>query len=93
MPVAGASWSSIFPTDVNGNSPSRPPAMDPVRARYAALRPAANRPDGVTYQAVPVSGRYSKNQSQCASTITLNQKQNFSFYYYFTNRREFPALL
>lgn len=46
--------------------------------------PGANRPDGITYQAVPVQ---SERQDQFTVRIDhhINARQNFSFYYYYTD--------
>jgi hypothetical protein len=88
MPVAGANWSSIFPTDVNGNATIPTPCMDPVALDMLRFVPAANRSDGVTYQAVPVSAD-TQNQFTVRLDHHINQRQNFSFYYYFTNDANF----
>jgi hypothetical protein len=88
MPVAGASWGNIFPTDVNGNATIPTPCMDPVAVDLLRFVPAANRSDGVTYQAVPVSAD-TQNQFTFRLDHHINQRQNFSFYYYFTNDTNF----
>jgi len=88
MPVAGASWGNIFPTDVNGNATIPAPCMDPVAVDMLRFVPAANRADGVTYQAVPVSAD-TQNQFTLRLDHHINQRQNFSFYYYFTNDANF----
>ena len=88
MPVAGANWSSILPTDVNGNATIPTPCMDPVALDMLRFVPAANRSDGVTYQAVPVSAD-TQNQFTVRLDHHINQRQNFSFYYYFTNDANF----
>ncbi len=77
-PIQGASWSSIFPTNqIPG------PCQDPVAANLLRYVPGANRSDG-TFQAVPVQ---SDTQDQFTARIDhrLTDKQNFSFYYYYTD--------
>ena len=61
--------------------------MDPVARDLLRFVPGANRPDG-TYQAVPTS---SDNQDQFTFRLDhhINDHQNFSFYYYFTNDKNF----
>ena len=88
MPVAGASWGNVFPIDVNGNATIPTPCMDPVAVDLLSFVPAANRSDGVTYQAVPVSAD-TQNQFTFRLDHHINQRQNFSFYYYFTNDANF----
>ena len=76
-------WSTVFPTNViPGN------CQDPVAVDMLRFVPAANRSDGVTYQAVPVSAD-TQNQFTIRFDHRINQKQNFSFYYYFTNDTNF----
>jgi Carboxypeptidase regulatory-like domain/TonB dependent receptor len=87
MPVAGASWSSIFPTDVNGNATIPTSCMDPVAVDMLRFVPAANRSNSV-YQAVPVSAD-TQNQFTIRLDHHINARQNFSFYYYFTNDANF----
>ena len=87
-PAAGVLWNSIFPTDVNGNANIPTPCMDPVAQDLLRFVPAANRSDGVTYQAVPVSAD-TQNQFTLRFDHHINQRQNFSFYYYFTNDTNF----
>ena len=90
-PAAGVTWGSpfgsttpgVFPTDANGNATIPNECMDPVAVDLLRFVPSANRPDG-TYQAVPAS---SDNQNQFTIRIDhhINDHQNFSFYYYFTD--------
>ena len=87
-PVAGASWGNIFPTDVNGNANIPTSCMDPVAVDMLRFVPAANRADGVTYQAVPVSAD-TQNQFTLRFDHHINSRQTFSFYYYFTNDTNF----
>jgi hypothetical protein len=82
-PAAGVLWQNIFPTGV---IPSQ--CMDPVAINLAKqYLPAANFPDGVTYQAVP-----SKADNQDQFTVRLdhriNDRQNLSIYYYFTDETD-----
>jgi hypothetical protein len=87
-PVAGASWGGIFPSDANGNATIPTACQDPVAIDMLRFVPAANRPDGVTYQAVPVSAD-TQNQFTVRFDHHINARQNFSFYYYFTNDANF----
>jgi len=90
VPAAGVSWGSstpntaVFPTDANGNATIPGACMDPVAVDFLRFIPAANRPDGVTYQAVPAS---SDRQDQFTFRFDhhINSKQSFSFYYYYTD--------
>jgi Carboxypeptidase regulatory-like domain len=77
-PVAGAAWNSIFPTNVIPTACQDPVAIDLLR-----FVPGANRSDG-TYQAVPVQ---SERQDQFTAHLDhhINSRQNFSFYYYYTD--------
>jgi Carboxypeptidase regulatory-like domain/TonB dependent receptor len=89
VPAAGVSWGGsvgdgIFPTDGNGNATIPGACMDPVAVDFLRFVPGANRPDGVTYQAVPTS---SDRQDQFTVRFDhhINSKQSFSFYYYYTD--------
>jgi hypothetical protein len=81
-PVAGANWSDVFPTNVIPTA-----CQDPVAADLLRFVPGANRPDG-TYQAVPSSAD-TQNQFTVRLDHHINSRQNFSFYYYFTNDANF----
>ena len=85
-PVSGALWTSIFPT-VNGNATIPTPCLDPVAVDLLRFVPGANRPDG-TYQAVPTSA---DNQDQFTLRLDhhINNHQSFSFYYYYTDDKNF----
>jgi hypothetical protein len=61
--------------------------MDPVAVDMLRFVPAANRPDG-TYQAVPAS-RDRQDQFTFRFDHRINNRQNFSFYYYFTDDSNF----
>jgi len=87
-PAAGSNWSSIFPTDANGNANIPASCMDPVAVDMLRFVPGANRPDGVTYQAVPTS-RDRQDQVTFRFDHHINDRQNFSFYYYFTDDSNF----
>jgi carboxypeptidase family protein len=81
-PAAGANWGGpggVFPTNVIPTA-----CQDPVAINLLRFVPGANRPDGVTYQAVPVQ---SERQDQFTVRIDhhINARQNFSFYYYYTD--------
>ena len=90
VPAAGVPWGSsnpntaIFPTDGNGNATIPGACMDPVAVDMLRFVPAANRPDGINYQAVPVS---SDRQDQFTVRFDhhINDHQSFSFYYYYTD--------
>ena len=77
-PAAGVGWNSIFPT--NGIPAA---CQDPVAVDLLRFVPGANRSDG-SYQAVPVQ---SERQDQFTVRIDhrINSRQNFSFYYYYTD--------
>jgi hypothetical protein len=82
-PAAGVAWGSIFPMDGNGNATIPVQCQDPVAVDLLRFVPAANRADG-SYQAVPAS---SQRQDQFTVRIDhhINDHQNFSFYYYYTD--------
>ena len=85
-PASGVAWNQIFPT-VNGNATIPTQCMDPVAMDMLRFVPSANRPDG-TYQAVP-SAADTQNQFTFRFDHHINSRQNFSFYYYFTNDSNF----
>ncbi len=93
IPAAGAPWGglpgtgAIFPTDANGNATIPTQCQDPVAINMLRFVPAANRAGGI-YQAVPVSAD-TQNQFTIRFDHRINDKQNFSFYYYFTNDANF----
>ncbi len=88
VPWGGAAGVGIFPTDVNGNATIPTACQDPVAIDMLRFVPAANRPDGVNYQAVPASAD-TQNQFTLRFDHHINARQNFSFYYYFTNDTNF----
>jgi hypothetical protein len=81
-PAAGLRWNQIFPT-VSGSTTIPSQCMDPVAIDLLRFVPGANRADG-TYQAVPTSA---DNQDQFTLRFDhhINDRQNFSFYYYYTD--------
>jgi hypothetical protein len=87
MPVAGANWSSIFPTGASGNATIPTPCQDPVAVDMLRFIPAANLSNSI-YQTVPVSAD-TQNQFTIRLDHHINARQNFSFYYYFTNDANF----
>src|SRR5579862_5176484 len=87
-PAAGVGWGSIFPTDASGNATIPTACQDPVAIDMLRFVPAANRPDGINYQAVPASAD-TQNQVTLRFDHHINARQNFSFYYYFTNDTNF----
>lgn len=82
-PASGVQWNQVFPTDTNGNATIPTACMDPVAIDMLRFVPAANRPDG-TYQAVP-SQADTQDQFTVRIDHRINDRQNFSFYYYFTD--------
>ncbi len=86
LPVDPASgvidWSTVFPANVIPSA-----CMDPVAADMLRFVPGANRPDG-TYQAVPNSSD-TQDQFTVRFDHRINDHQNFSFYYYYTNDASF----
>jgi hypothetical protein len=87
MPASGVPWNAIFPTDGNGNANIPSACMDPVAVNLLSYIPGANRPDG-TFQSVPASA---DNQDQFTVRFDhhINDHQNFSFYYYYTDDKSF----
>jgi|CZKJ01.1.fsa_nt_gi hypothetical protein len=78
----------IFTNTVTGLENQIPTAcMDPVAQDMLRFVPASNRPNS-NYQAVPVSAD-TQNQFTLRFDHHINQRQNFSFYYYFTNDTNF----
>ena len=75
-------WSTVFPTNVIPTA-----CMDPVAQDMLRFVPGANRPNSI-YQAVPVSAD-TQNQFTVRLDHHINARQNFSFYYYFTNDANF----
>jgi hypothetical protein len=91
-PAAGVSWggtpgNAIFPTDANGNATIPTACMDPVAVDMLRFVPAANRPDGINYQAVPVSPD-TQDQFTVRFDHHINDRQNFTFYYYYTDDKQ-----
>ena len=76
------------PSTGTATQPSPPPARIRSRSTCCAFVPAANRPDGINYQAVPASAD-TQNQFTFRFDHHINARQNFSFYYYFTNDTNF----
>ena len=78
--AAGVAWASVFPT---AQIPLA--CMDPVAQNLLQYLPAANLPGGV-YQGVPTE---SDDQDQFTVRVDhkINDRQNLSVYYYFTDER------
>jgi hypothetical protein len=76
-------WSNVFPANVIPTGCQDPVAVDMLR-----FVPAANRPDGINYQAVPAKAD-TQNQFTLRFDHHINSHQSFSFYYYFTNDSSF----
>jgi len=72
-------WSAVFPS---GTIPTS--CQDPVAANLLNLVPASNRPDGINYQAVPTAAD-TQDQFTVRVDHRINDRQNFSIYYYFTD--------
>jgi len=87
VPAAGVPWNAVFPTDGNGNANIPSACMDPVAVNLMGYVPGANRPDG-TFQSVPASA---DNQDQFTIRFDhhISDHQNFSFYYYYTDDKNF----
>jgi hypothetical protein len=82
-PAAGVSYSAIFPTNVIPVA-----CQDPVaRNLMNQYVPAANTPQGF-YQAV-LTGKTRSDQATVRLDHRINDKQNFSAYYYFTDQNLF----
>jgi len=76
-------WTEVFPAAVIPTA-----CQDPVAADLLRFVPGSNRPDGLTYQAVPASAD-TQNQFTLRLDHHINDHQNFTFYYYFTNDANF----
>lgn len=86
-PAAGVNWSSIFPANASQAATIPTQCMDPVALDMLRFVPGANRPDG-TYQAVP-TGAQNADQFTVRLDHHINSRQNFSFYYYYTDEKNF----
>ena len=77
--AAGVGWGDIFPTGV---IPTQ--CMDPVALNLLQYLPAANLP-GSNYEGVPTQA---DDQNQFTGRVDhkINDRQNLSIYYYFTDR-------
>jgi hypothetical protein len=84
-PAAGVDWSSIFPANASQSATIPTQCMDPVSLDMLRFVPSANRPDG-TYQAVP-TGAQNADQFTVRIDHHINSRQNFSFYYYYTDEK------
>ncbi len=86
VPASGVNWNAIFPT-VSGNATIPGACMDPVAVNLLSFVPNANRSDG-TYQSAPAKA---DNQDQFTLRLDhrINDHQNFSFYYYYTDDKLF----
>ena len=80
-PAAGVAYSDIFPGNVIPSS-----CQDPVAVDLLRFVPPANR--GGFFQAV-ANGTDSQNQVTVRLDHRINDKQNFSGYYYFTDETTF----
>ena len=80
-PAVGLSWSQVFPTNVIPSA-----CQDPVAVDLLRFVPLANR--GQLYQGVP-TGSDRQDQMTARWDHTINDRQNFSAYYYFTDEDRF----
>ena len=76
-------WSEVFPTGVIPTQCQDPVAIDLLR-----FVPGANIPNSSNYQAVPSSAD-TQNQFTLRIDHHINDRQSFSFYYYFTDDASF----
>ena len=81
-PTAGAAWSDIFPTSQIPTA-----CQDPVAVDLLRFVPQANVGSNQN-QSVPVGSDY-ENQFTARFDHKINDHQNFSAYYYFTNVSQF----
>jgi hypothetical protein len=82
LPAAGVQWANVFPTQM---IPTQ--CVDPVALNLLQLYvPPGNRGPG-SYQAVPAK---SDTQDQFTGRVDhrINDRQNFSMYYYYTDDRD-----
>ena len=85
VPASGVLWANIFPTGVIPTECMDPVALNLIQNQNFV--PVANRPDGTTYQGVPVRA---DNQDQFTVRLDhrINYRQNLSVYYYFTDEKD-----
>ena len=83
MPAAGVAWASIFPTNVIPTACQDPIAVGLLQ-KYV---PGANAGPGLN-QSVP-AGTDNENQFTARFDHKINDHQNFSLYYYFTDVKQF----
>jgi hypothetical protein len=77
------SWSGVFP---NGIIPTA--CQDPVAANLLNIVPGPNVPNGLSqYQAVPTQS-VTADQFTVRFDHRINDRQNFSFYYYFDDEKQ-----
>ena len=81
-PAAGVDYAAAFPGNVIPVE-----CQDPVARDLLSYVPAANTADGI-YQAV-LGNRDRQDQATMRFDHRINEKQNFSAYYYFTNQSGF----
>jgi hypothetical protein len=78
VPASGVAWADIFPSSV---IPAQ--CLDPVALNLLQYVPGANLP-GNRYQGVP-TGADDENQFTVRVDHKINDRQNLSIYYYFTD--------
>jgi hypothetical protein len=76
-------WSTVFPA-----SKIPTPCQDPVAADLMRFMPNANALNGTAYQAVP-TGRDRQDQATIRVDHRINDQQNLTAYYYFTDGTRF----
>ncbi|MBZ5681628.1 MAG: TonB-dependent receptor [Acidobacteriia bacterium] len=81
-PFAGANYSDVFPGNVIPSS-----CQDPVAADLLRFVPSANTSSGF-FQAV-LTGRDRQDQTTFRFDHTINSKQQFSAYFYFSDQSNF----
>ena len=76
-------WGSVFPTSVIPTE-----CQDPVAVDLLRFVPNANGSDGSSYSAV-LNGKTRRDQATLKIDHRINDKQNFSAYYYFQDETRF----
>lgn len=76
-------WTTLFPADANGNTTIPLACQDPVAVNLLRFVPSANTGNGL-YQGV-LTGRTRQDQTTLRLDHRINEKQNLTGYYYFTD--------
>ena len=89
-PVAAATWTSVFPTNVIPSACQDPVAADLMNHYVSPFIPQLTGVGGGTGTLVSVlSERDRRDQGQFRFDHRINDKQNFSAYYYITDEDDF----